>query len=64
MFSRFLMLGVNHRLATFLFLLLVTCITGLGLPKLHVDTGFSSLISDTDPDKPIYDRIAEEFGSD
>ncbi|MFC1830308.1 RND family transporter [Thermodesulfobacteriota bacterium] len=64
MFYRFLMLGVNHRLATFIFLMLVTCITGLGLPRLHVDTGFSSLISDTNPDKPIYDRIAEEFGSD
>lgn len=64
MFSRFIMLGVNHRLATLLFLLMVTCITGFGLPRLRVDTGFNSLISDTDPDKPIYDRVVREFGSD
>jgi len=64
MFFRFLMLGVNNRLATFLFLVLITCMTGLGLPKLRVDTGFDSLISDTDPDAPVYDRIAREFGSD
>ncbi len=58
------MLGVNHRLAALLFLVLVTLVAGLGLPDLRVDTGFNSLISDTDPDKPIYDRIAREFGSD
>ena len=61
MFSRFIMLGVSHRLATIVFLVLVTCITGFGLPRLSVDTGFNSLISDTDPDKPIYDWIAREF---
>jgi len=64
MFFRFLMLGVNHRLATFLFLFLVTCATGFGLFKVRVDTGFKSLISATDPDKSIYDQIAQEFGSD
>ena len=64
MFSRLLMLGVNHRLATFIFLVLVTCVAGLGLPNLRVDTGFSSLIPESDPDLPIYDRISREFGSD
>lgn len=58
------MLGVNRRPAVLLFLILITVITGLGLPQLHVDTGFDSLISDTDPDKQIYDQIAREFGSD
>ncbi len=64
MINKFLMLGVKHRFATFLFLLLVTCATGFGLPGLKVDTGFKSLISDTDPNKPVYDQIAREFGSD
>ncbi len=64
MFSRLLMIGVNHRLATFIFLVLVTCVAGLGLPHLRVDTGFNSLIPDNDPDVPVYDRIAREFGSD
>jgi len=58
------MLGANHRLVTFLFLILVSLITGLGLPDLRVDTSFQSLISDTNPDKPIYDKIVREFGSD
>ena len=64
MFSRIFMLGVNHRLISFLFLVLVTCVTGLGLPKLRVDTGFSSLIPESDPDVPIYNQVAQEFGSD
>jgi len=58
------MVGVNHRLVCFLFLVLVTYVTCLGLPKLRVDTGFSGMISDNDPNKLIYDRIAREFGSD
>ncbi|MBW1707613.1 MAG: hypothetical protein JRJ86_21020, partial [Deltaproteobacteria bacterium] len=64
MFSRLLMPGVNHRLATLIFLVLVTCVAGLGLPNLRVDTGFNSLIPDSDPDLPVYDRISREFGSD
>ena len=64
MFLRFLMIGANHRLATFLFLVLITYVACLGLPRLHVDTGFHSMISDTDPDKLAYDQIAREFGSD
>jgi predicted RND superfamily exporter protein len=62
--SRFLMLGVNHRLAAFLFLVVVTCAAGLGLPRLRVDTRFDSLIPDTDPDQQAYRRISREFGPD
>ncbi len=58
------MLGVNYRLASILFLLSVSYGAWLGIPNLTVDTGFNSLISDTDPDKPVYDRVAREFGSD
>lgn len=58
------MLGVNHRLTTSLLLVLMTCIAVLGLPHLRVDTGFSSMISDTDPEIPVYDQVAKEFGSD
>lgn len=64
MFTRLLMLGVNHRLVSFFFLVLVTYVSYLGLSDLRVDTGFSSMISDTNPDKPVYDQIAREFGSD
>ena len=64
MFFRIMMMGVNHRLVSFLFLVLVTIFTLLGLPNLRVDTSFKSLIPQTNPDAPIYDRIAREFGSD
>jgi predicted RND superfamily exporter protein/CRP-like cAMP-binding protein len=64
MFSNALMLGVNHRLVSFLLLLLVTVVTASGLPSLRVDTGFGTLIADNDPDKLVYDRVSKEFGSD
>ncbi len=64
MFFRFIMIGVNHRLITFLFLVLITLATGLGIPKLRVDTGFNNLIPQSNPEVPIYDRIVQEFGSD
>ncbi|MFH2058942.1 MAG: MMPL family transporter [Pseudomonadota bacterium] len=64
MLFRLLMLGANHGLATCLFLFIVSCLTGLGLPGLRLDTSFQNLIPDTHPDKPIYERIAQEFGSD
>ncbi len=63
-FHRLLLLGVNHRWASLVFLCLVTVLLGLGLPRLQVDTGLSSLIPGADPDKLIYDQVAEEFGSD
>ncbi len=64
MIERALMAGLNHRLLTVLLLALITALTAEGLPKLQVDTGLDSLISDADPDRQAYLRVAEEFGSD
>jgi len=64
MFYRLLMVGLNHRLVAFLLLLLVTSVAAMGLSRIIVDTGFDSMISHTDPKIPVYDRVAEEFGSD
>lgn len=64
MLLRILMLGVNQRLATFLFLSLITSIAAAGIPKLRVDAGLRGFISADDPHKPIYERIISEFGSD
>ena len=64
MLSRVLTFGVSHRVATLLFLGFVSCVACAGLLRLQVDTGFTSLIPETDPDLPVYDRIAREFGSD
>ena len=58
------MVGVNHRVVTLAVLVLVTALTARGLPQLVIDTGFSSLISDSDPDTLIYDLVAREFGTD
>ncbi len=38
MFLRILMLGVNHRRTALTIMLVITLFTGLGLPKLHIDT--------------------------
>ncbi|MBW1771684.1 MAG: MMPL family transporter [Deltaproteobacteria bacterium] len=64
MFTQFLTFGLKHRLITFLLLTAITCLAAWGIPKLRVDTGFGSLISASDPDLPIYNKIAREFGSD
>ena len=62
--ERVLLVGLNHRLVTFLLLVLVTALTADGLTKLRIDTGLESLISDADPDRQAYLRVSEEFGSD
>ncbi len=61
---KIMMIGVNHRLLVFLFIVVVTICTAFGLNRLHVDTGFNSLIPETDPNISIYNRIVSEFGSD
>ncbi|OOZ41949.1 hypothetical protein BOW53_01920 [Solemya pervernicosa gill symbiont] len=58
------MVGVNYRMASLLFLVLVTAVSALGLQKLRVETDFSSLIAANDPKKMMYDQVAAEFGSD
>jgi len=63
-FSKIIMLGVNHRYGCFVFIFVMTLVTGSGLMKLDVDTTFNSLISETNPDIQVYDRITHEFGSD
>jgi hypothetical protein len=62
--QRFFHLGVNHRLASFLFLLVGSLLAAGGLPRLAVDTGFSRLIPDDDADRQAYLRVTREFGSD
>ena len=64
MFFRFFTLGAQNRLFTFLLLTAVTGAAIMGLPKLKVDTGFSGLMAENDPDMPIYKQVVREFGSD
>lgn len=62
--QRFFHLGINHRLASLLFLLAGSLIAAGGLPRLSVDTGFGRLIPDDDADRQAYLRVTREFGSD
>ncbi|MBF0187811.1 MAG: MMPL family transporter [Magnetococcales bacterium] len=64
MVAKLLMLGVTHRITVLFLMVAMTLVSVMGLPQLRVDTGFSSLISDDDPDRPAYIETAEEFGSD
>lgn len=58
------MLGLRHRLLTFLFLAVTSALLATGIPQLRIDTSFDSLISASDPTKAAYEAIKEEFGSD
>lgn len=58
------MLGLRHRLLTFLFLTVTSVLLAIGIPQLRIDTSFDSLISESDPTKAAYEAIKEEFGSD
>lgn len=62
--SRLLMLGANYRLATFVFLGALTFLSGLGLPRLRLDSGLEILIPEDTPERQNYNRIRREFGSD
>ncbi|MCG8632560.1 MAG: efflux RND transporter permease subunit [Desulfobacterales bacterium] len=64
MFIRCLMVGVHHRLATFLFLVAATLVSGMGLAQLQIDTGFQSLIPASHPDRRLYEQVVREFGTD
>ncbi|MDQ6951298.1 MAG: efflux RND transporter permease subunit [Mariprofundales bacterium] len=55
---------LRHRIITVLLIILITVLCGIGLPSLEIDSGFSSLISSTNPDKPAYDKLVREFGTD
>ncbi len=59
-----LLAPLRHRGATVLVLLLVTLLLALGIPNLQIDSGFSSLVSDSNPDKQAYQQVVKEFGSD
>ena len=64
MIERLLLVGLNHRLVTLMMLVVISVLSAQGLPKLRIDTGLESLVSDSDPDRQAYLQATEEFGSD
>ncbi|MDX8412900.1 MAG: efflux RND transporter permease subunit [Mariprofundales bacterium] len=55
---------LRHRGATLLGLALLTLLLAFGVPQLKIDSGFSTLVSDSNPDKKAYQQVVSEFGSD
>jgi len=64
MIAKLFMLGFSDRKGVFLGLLIVTLFFASGLPRWQVDTGVNSLIPANDPARIIYQRVANEFGTD
>jgi uncharacterized protein len=64
MTMKIFLLGLKHRLAVTLFLIITTLLAATGLPELKVDTGMDSLIPSSDPGRLIYQQVVGEFGSD
>ena len=62
--ERILLFGANFRVITLLLLVTISALCANGLPKLVIDTGFASLIPDSNPDRQAYLRVSQEFGSD
>ena len=56
--------GLKYRYAIFIVIILITMVFAAGLPRLTVDTGLDTLIAANDPDRLVYQRILEEFGTD
>ncbi len=64
MISRLFMLGLRYPGPVLFALIAATLLAAAGLPRLQVDTSFDSLIPADDPDRVVYQRVMEEFGSD
>ncbi len=64
MIMKLFLVGLKHRLAVTLFLIIATLFAAAGLPKLKIDTGVDSLIPASDPSRLIYQQVVGEFGSD
>ncbi|MCC5888377.1 MAG: MMPL family transporter [Gammaproteobacteria bacterium] len=64
MISWLFLLGVRNQASTLFVLVLITLAAASGIGRLQVDTSFDSLIPANDPARAVYQRIANEFGSD
>lgn len=56
--------GATHRMMSFLLVILLTWVTGLGLFKLTLDTDPDNMLNSSDPMWPVYKKVVKEFGSD
>ncbi len=64
MIESLFLLGIRQRNVVGIFVVLVTILLGLGIPRLETDTSFNSLIPADEPDRLAYQKVMDEFGSD
>ncbi len=64
MISTIFLLGIRYRAMVMLGVLVMTLFTAGGLNQLEFDTGFDSLIPSDEPERLVYRRVMDEFGSD
>ncbi len=64
MMSNLFLLGIRYRAIVMLGVLVMTLFTAAGLNQLEFDTGFNSLIPSDEPERLVYRRVMDEFGSD
>ncbi|MDQ7091180.1 MAG: MMPL family transporter [Methylococcales bacterium] len=56
--------GARKPLISFLFILFISLISGVGLLNLTLDTSYDSMLSNNDPMIPVYNQVIKDFGSD
>ena len=64
MISALFLLGIRHRTWVLVGVVLITALTAAGASKLRIDTSFNSLIPSDEPQRLVYQRVMEQFGSD
>lgn len=64
MITNLFTLGIRYKPQTIFIVVLVTLFAAAGMSRLQVDTSFDSLIPYDDPERVVYQRVMNEFGSD
>jgi uncharacterized protein len=62
--KRLFMLGLRYPAPVLFIVVVATLFSAMGMMRLEVDTSFDSLIPADDPDRVVYQRVMDEFGSD
>ena len=57
-------LGIRFQAAVATLVVLLTVFLGIGMTRLEIDTSFNSLIPGDEPERLVYQRVMDEFGSD
>src|SRR6266852_5753927 len=62
--QRFFRMGAEQPMPSLAFIVAISLLAALGVPRLTVDTGFERLVPKDDADRQAYLRVTREFGSD